>query len=126
MSKPNRLVAILAQRCPVCLVGPVFNSMFGAHKNCPHCGVRYERETGFYLNAMFVAYAMALVILAPSFLILYLRGVSTFWFSVIMGAEVLLMWPLVFRYSRIIWMHLDQLFDPRQPPTPTQDTVQPQ
>lgn len=100
--------------------------MFGAHKNCPHCRVRYERETGFYLNAMFVAYAMALVILAPSFLILYLRGVSTFWFSVIMGAEVLLMWPLVFRYSRIIWMHLDQLFDPRQPPTPTQDTVQPQ
>jgi hypothetical protein len=61
--------------------------MFGAHKNCPHCRVRYERETGFYLNAMFVAYAMALVILAPSFLILYLRGVSTFWFSVIMGAS---------------------------------------
>ena len=64
--------------------------------------------------------AMALVILAPTFLILYLRGVSTFWFSVIMTAEILFMWPLVFRYSRIVWLHLDQLFDPRQP-TPSDE-----
>jgi hypothetical protein len=25
------------------------------------------------------------------------------------------MWPLLFRYSRVIWMHADQVLDPRQP-----------
>jgi hypothetical protein len=25
------------------------------------------------------------------------------------------MWPILFRYSRVIWMHADQVLDPRKP-----------
>lgn len=116
---PNRLVAIALMRCPVCRQGAVFHTLLGMHKTCPRCGVVYERETGYFLNAMFFAYALGFIILAPTALALYLRGVSTLWFSIIISAETLLLWPLVFRYSRVLWMHADQLMDPRRPDTAT-------
>ncbi len=62
---------------------------------------------------MFFAYAIGFVIVAPTALVLYLRGVPMLWFTVIMSAELLLLWPFIFRYSRVLWMHADQLLDPR-------------
>jgi uncharacterized protein (DUF983 family) len=112
----NRLLAILLCRCPICLRGRVFRSLLGMNPDCPHCGVHFERETGYFLNAMFFAYVLGFLILAPTMLYLYLRQVSTLWFTVIVTAETLLLWPWVFRYSRVLWLHVDQLIDPRQPP----------
>jgi uncharacterized protein (DUF983 family) len=109
----NRFMAVVLQRCPICLEGPVFRTLLGMHKNCPTCGVHFERETGYFLNAMFFAYALGFLIIAPTALYLYIRGVSTLWFSVIISAELLLLWPWIFRYSRILWLHADQLLDPR-------------
>jgi uncharacterized protein (DUF983 family) len=111
----NRFAALLLQRCPICLEGVIFRSFLGMHKDCPHCGTHFEREHGYFLNAMFFAYALGFVILAPSMLYLYLRSVSTFWFTVVVTLETLLLWPLVYRYSRVLWMHADQLLDPRRP-----------
>jgi uncharacterized protein (DUF983 family) len=111
----NRLLAILLCRCPICLRGPVFRSLLGMYPDCPHCGVHYERETGYFLNAMFFAYVLGFLILAPTMLYLYFQQVSTLWFTVIVTAETLLLWPWVFRYSRVLWLHMDQLIDPRRP-----------
>ncbi len=113
----NRLLAIFLCRCPICLRGPVFRSLLGMHPDCPHCGVHFERETGYFLNAMFFAYVLGFLVLAPTMLYLYFRQVSTLWFTVIVTAETLLLWPWVFRYSRVLWLHTDQLIDPRRPPS---------
>jgi uncharacterized protein (DUF983 family) len=115
MKKPNRLLAIARLRCPVCLEGRTFRSLLGMYKACPVCGIHFEREHGYYLNAMFFAYALGFVIIAPTALYLYLRQVSTFWFTLTISAELLLLWPFIFRYSRVLWMHADQLLDPRRP-----------
>ncbi len=120
---PNRAVAILLTRCPVCLEGRTFYGLLRMHKDCPVCGVHFERETGYFLNAMFFAYVMGFLIIAPTALYLYIRGVSMPWFTAIVSAELILLWPWIFRYSRILWMHADQLMDPRRPteadPPPT-------
>jgi uncharacterized protein (DUF983 family) len=113
--KKSRLAAILRQRCPVCLEGRAFRSFLGMYKDCPVCGIHYEREHGYFLNAMLFAYAIGFVIVAPTALYLYLRQVSTFWFIAIVSGELLLLWPFIFRYSRVLWMHVDQLLDPRRP-----------
>src|SRR5690554_3787279 len=107
----NRLLAILLCRCPICLRGPVFRSLLGMHPDCPHCGIHYERETGYFLNAMFFAYVIGFLILAPTMLYLYFQQVSTLWFTIVVSAETLLLWPWVFRYSRVLWLHMDQLID---------------
>lgn len=114
-AKPDRsrLAAIILQRCPACLEGRVFHSLLGMNKNCPECGILYERESGYFLNSMFVAYVIGFVIFAPLALALYILQVSALWFSAIMIGLILGIWPFIFRYSRVIWMHADQLIDPR-------------
>lgn len=116
----NRLLAILLCRCPICLHGKVFRSLLGMNPDCPHCGVHFERETGYFLNAMFFAYVIGFIILAPTMLYLYLRQVSTLLFTIVVTVETLLLWPWVFRYSRVLWLHADQLLDPRKPALPDQ------
>jgi uncharacterized protein (DUF983 family) len=113
----NRLLAIIRCRCPICLRGKVFRSLLGMYPDCPNCGIHYERESGYFLNAMFFAYVIGFLILAPTMLFLYFRQVSTLVFTVVVSAELLLLWPWVFRYSRILWLHLDQLIDARRPPS---------
>lgn len=113
----NRLLAIILCRCPICLRGPVFRSLLGMHRDCPHCGIHFERETGYFLNAMFFAYVIGFLILAPSMLYLYFTQASTLVFTIVVTAETLLLWPWIFRYSRVLWLHVDQLIDPRQKPT---------
>ena len=115
----KRLIALLLQRCPVCLQGKVFTSLFGMAKTCPQCGVRFERETGYFLNAMFFAYTMGFLIVIPSAIYLFLRDVSIRTFSIVIIIEVLVLWPFIFRYSRLLWMHLDQMMDPREVLLPT-------
>jgi uncharacterized protein (DUF983 family) len=109
----QRLFAILRQRCPICLQGAVFYSLLGMHKACPHCGVVYEREHGYFLNAMFVAYVVGFLVLIPSAIYLALRDVSVPVFAFVITLETILIWPLIFRYSRVIWLHVDQVLDPR-------------
>jgi uncharacterized protein (DUF983 family) len=111
----SRLLAILAQSCPVCLRGPVFRTLFDMHKSCPHCGVPYEREHGYFLNSMFIGYTAGFLLLVPSAIYLFWLHASITVFSVAIIVEAILIWPLIFRYSRVLWMHFDQMLDPRSP-----------
>ena len=110
----KRLWAIIRQRCPVCLEGQVFRSFLGMNSHCPVCGIKYDRETGYFLNSMFIAYTLGFLILIPSAVLLYLWDASILLFTIIIIVECIIMWPLLFRYSRVIWMHADQVLDPRK------------
>lgn len=112
----NRLVAIILQRCPVCLEGKAFRSILGMNPDCPVCGIHFERESGYFLNAMFFAYVIGFLLFAPLALALYLMGAPALLFALIMVGLLLIAWPLIFRYSRIFWMHADQLMDARERP----------
>ena len=106
----KRFVAILAQRCPVCLQGSIFRSFLEMH-----CGVTYEREHGYFLNSMFIAYTAGFLVLIPSAFYLFWINASIAFFSVAIILETILIWPFIFRYSRVLWMHMDQVLDPRSP-----------
>ena len=112
----KRLWALIRQRCPVCLQGQVFTSLFGMHTHCPVCGVKYERETGYFLNSMFIGYAAGFLVLVPTAIFLVFLDVSIAIFSIVIILETLVLTPLIFRYARLIWMHADQMLDPRKPP----------
>jgi hypothetical protein len=43
-----------------------------------------------------------------------MRNVSIGLFAAVIVVETIVMWPLVFRYSRVIWLHIDQVLDPRK------------
>lgn len=110
----NRFAAVIGQRCPVCLEGNVFHSLLGMNETCPVCGVKFERESGYFLNAMFIAYMLGFLALLPTVVVLYLLDVSPFLFLAIITIEMVVLWPLIFRYSRMIWLHVDQIVTPRE------------
>jgi len=83
------------------------------NRTCPVCDIAFEREPGYFLGAMYFSYAMAVAAAAP----VVAAGLALGWSYPLIGAAagavlVLLAVPL-FRYSRVIWLHFDQHFDPR-------------
>jgi uncharacterized protein (DUF983 family) len=114
-----RLRAIALLRCPLCLQGRLFRSLLGMNKECPVCGTVFEREHGYWLNSMFIAYAAGFLVLIPSAVLLGMRNVSAGLFSAVIIGETIVVWPFIFRYSRGLWLHIDQMIDPRPAPSLT-------
>lgn len=108
------VIDLWKNRCPHCRKGAVFASFWGMNDTCPHCGIVYERESGFFSMSIFIGYVLALVLAAPVFLLAYWLGAETIWeYLVPASAVVLIATPWIFRYARLIWLYLDEWLDPR-------------
>lgn len=80
---------------------------------CPECGLVFERESGYFAGAMVVSYALAVPILAGIVMGLILVGGLDAVVALIIGnTAYLVLVPFIFRYSRVVWLHLDWLIDP--------------
>lgn len=53
----------LARRCPNCGTGHLFRGWFHMVDRCPGCGVRFSREEGFFIGALFVNFAVTEAVL---------------------------------------------------------------
>jgi len=109
----RRLAAILALRCPRCLKGPVWRRFVSMNPTCPECGLVFERESGYFAGAMVVSYGLAVPILAAIVIALITLGGLDAVVALIIGSTAyLVLVPFIFRYSRVVWLHLDWLIDP--------------
>ena len=114
LSLRARLLAVAAGRCPRCRHGRIFRGRLAMHPACPTCGLRFEREAGYFTGAMYVSYVLALPVLALCVAAVYLIAPQlSFESTIALAAVVFLPFvPVLFRYSRILWIHLDQTVDP--------------
>ena len=106
----ERLSAILRQRCPRCLQGKVFRGQIAMNQSCPVCGHRFEREPGYFLGAMYASYFISiptLVLLTVLLKWLVLQSWEWQWVALLAEVPFLLLVPTLFRYARMIWLHLD-------------------
>lgn len=108
-----RLKAILQARCPHCMKGEVFSSFLKMHETCPVCGIDFEREHGFFMMAIFFGYILGFMAVVPVLIILFLSDASILAYFVASALVLIPLSPFIFRYSRILWLHLDELMDPR-------------
>ena len=88
----------------------MFAGRFTMNATCPVCGHRFEREQGFFQGAMYVSWVMSvtylgfLAILAQILLVPRI-GIAA---SIVLVVLIhVLCIPAVFRYSRVIWAHLN-------------------
>lgn len=74
---------------------------------CANCGLRYEREPGFFTGAMYVSYAFNVAVVVSVFVGVNILGIDSLIVSmaVVIGAIVLLV-PVFFRYSRVLFLHV--------------------
>lgn len=99
--------------CPRCRAGRVFARGGGMHRACPACGLVYEREHGYFTGAMYVSYALGLPIIGGFTLAAWLIFPRWRIWQLVLAAWLafLPLAPLVYRTSRIVWMHLDWALD---------------
>ena len=58
----------LRLRCPRCGVGLALSaSRSRCMSNCPNCGLKFEREQGYFIGAMYINYAATVAIAVPGF-----------------------------------------------------------
>ncbi len=121
--KDTKFYSIAKNKCPHCHEGAFFNhsnpynltNFYEMDKSCKVCGEKYEREPGFYFGAMFVSYALnvawfvaawvATLVLIPEEENLLLIA------SIIVGFG-LVMAPLTYRLSRLIWINIFVHYEP--------------
>ncbi len=74
---------------------------------CPHCGLRFEVEPGFFFGAMYISYAFSVALFTIIGVALSVLGdYPIYYYIIAIILSVLLLFPLMFRYSRILFLHL--------------------
>jgi len=73
----------------------------------------FEREPGYFLGAMYVSYLLAAFIMMISVVFLYYFFPTWPDFGIYVGSCLMLFLcvPIIFRYSRVIWITLDRSID---------------
>ena len=109
--------AIFHQLCPRCRSGRIFRkSVFlfpGMHERCLACGLKFEREPGYFLGAMYIGYGLALALIGIFSLLLW--GLVNWPLQrIVLGGVVLFLpfAPVLTLMARVLWIYLDQGIDP--------------
>ena len=107
------LVRGLCLRCPRCGARSLFRTWFAMHERCAVCHLRFEREQGYFLGAIYLNYGVTVVLaLIGSFALEYWSRPSLTQQLVLWIGFCSLFPLLFFRYSRGLWLAFDYIFDP--------------
>ena len=88
----------------------------GFPKMCPRCSVcdlKFQREEGYFLGAMYISFGLALAIIALIAALLW--AITGWWITKDVIWAVVLFVPIaptISLFARVLWIYLDQTFDP--------------
>ena len=119
-SKGHKLYSIFRNKCPRCHEGDFFKykislhpkKIMALHHQCPKCNLKYMLEPSFYFGAMYVNYAITVVLFVSIFIIANVFLTLSILYSFIAVIVVsLLLTPVTLRLSRIIWINFFVSYD---------------
>lgn len=103
----GRGVRLTCPRCPE----PLFTGPFRMRGKCPACGYLIEREQGYFVGAIYVNYAITILICLGGYFLaeaLIAPGLTA---QLITWGGLCILIPLLsFRHSRAIWLNVDYFF----------------
>jgi uncharacterized protein (DUF983 family) len=80
------------------------------HEACAACGFRYEREQGYFVGAIYVNYAVTVLVAVGTVLVLDWSVGLSLTQQLVLGVLLCALVPLAFfRYSRSLWLSVDYL-----------------
>ena len=79
---------------------------------CSFCRLKFEREQGFFVGAIYVNYAVTVLIAMPGFFLLDRYGATLTEQFVVWGIFVAIFPVVFFRHSRSLWLAVAHLLDP--------------
>ena len=122
LKKGSKLYSILTGTCPKCMNESMYvdknllhiGSILKMHEKCSHCGLKYQIEPSFFYGAMYVSYGLNVAVGIATFIITYLffgADIQTSFISII--AALILLFPIVLRWSRNIYINMFVSYDPK-------------
>jgi uncharacterized protein (DUF983 family) len=103
----------LRLKCPRCGAGPLYAKPFKMLANCPACGLKFEREQGYFVGAIYINYAATVAIAVPGFFLLDTFAGLTINHQLALWVPFAVIFPLIFfHHSRSLWLVLDHFFNP--------------
>lgn len=84
------------------------------NETCSVCGIKFEREDGYFMMSVFIGYVMAVVALLPIIVYLYVNDASATWYLLVLLPTLVILSPVIFHYARVLWLHIDEVLDPRR------------
>lgn len=121
-AKPSASVlnGILRQLCPRCRIGAIFGSSIfcgfpAMQERCPACGLKFEREEGYFLGAMIIDYGLGLILVSLFAIFLWVLTRWSFEKTVMVALLLFLpTLPALTRFGRVLWIYFDQSIDPQK------------
>jgi uncharacterized protein (DUF983 family) len=113
--KETKLYSVLNNKCPHCHKGNFFitnnpyelKKFAGMNDRCPVCNEDFRREPGYYFGASYVSYALTVGFGIGLFLLLcVIFDVGLISFLWVFSIALLILLPVFFRLSRLIWIHM--------------------
>lgn len=105
----------VARRCPSCGSGGLFTGWFRMVERCPRCGMRFSREEGFFIGALFVNFAVTEAVLFAWLVASFLLTLPDAPIAVIAAGAVAVcvIVPLVcYPFSKTIWAAIHLAMEP--------------
>ena len=102
----------MLKRCPRCGGGHLYTGWFRMKDRCPTCGMRFEREPGYFVGAYLINFAITegLLFLAVMGFVLVAanNGGTGLTVPLVIGLTVAIIAPILFYpYARTIWSAID-------------------
>jgi hypothetical protein len=83
------------------------------YEHCLECGMKFEREQGYFVGAIYINYAATVAIAVPGFFILDVSAGLTIAQQLSIWLPFAVIFPLLFfHHSRSLWLALDHMLNP--------------
>ena len=103
----------LRLKCPRCGAGSLYDKPFKMNEHCANCALKFEREQGYFIGAIYINYAATVGIAVPGFFLLDTLTSITINQQLALWVPFAVIFPLLFfHHSRSLWLVLDHFFNP--------------
>lgn len=103
----------LRLRCPRCGAGGLYSKPFKMNEHCAICALKFEREQGYFIGAIYINYTATVAIAVPGFFLLDAFADITINQQIALWVPFAVIFPLLFfHHSRSLWLVMDHYFNP--------------
>lgn len=119
-NKGSKLYGIITGVCPKCHEDSMYTNknpyavieLFSMHEKCSNCSTKYKIEPSFFFGSMYVSYGVGIAFAVVAFVISFLIFKSSLNVAIIaIIASQILLYPIIVRVSRNIWINLFMSYD---------------